>query len=141
MSAIHRTLFNAIYVSQTGVQGLTRSKIEGLSIGQPINPFQKISLLAANFAIMQQRTAAFGFIQHWHKMAKEEFSLIAKDDFDKTNKEMIINLDEPPILTPFTLDDLQADFLVLFVMLGVSIVTLALEIYIFKRNGKKQIKK
>ena len=141
MSIVHRTLYNAIFVSQTGVQGLTRSKIEGSTFGQITNAFQKISLLTANFANMQQRTAAFGFTQHWSKLGVDEFSVIVKDYFDKTKKEMIINLDDPPILTPFTLDDLQAAFLVLLMMLGVGIVTFAFEIYIFKRNGRKQIKK
>ena len=141
LNVAHRTLYHSVFVSQSGVQGLTMSKIETLAAGQTINPLQKISLLAANFAKMQERAAAFGFTAHWSEMGAEEFGRITKYMFDKTNKGMVIDLEALPILSPFTFDDLQAAFLVLFVMLGVSIVTFTFEIYIFKRNGKRLTKK
>ena len=116
-----------LFTSPTGETGLTRTALDGVDLGLTVNAFPKISLLGPNFERMQQITAAFGLSQQWREESLETLSVITRQKVLALNPDLEIDLDAKLTLSATSLTDLQAAFIIHFLVLGMSVLVLICE--------------
>ena len=130
LGAVQRATLQALYVSKTGRMAISSTPVKEMSMERSVSCIPKISLLTANYLKMQQRSAAFGLVNHWHKIAIYELDEVIKMIYDRGD----IDLEPPPVLALLTLHDLRGAFYLLIIMLGITSLFLLCEILTFNNN-------
>ena len=136
VSPLYSSFNEALFVSKSGNKGIHISRVTEFDTGAINNGFPKISLLAANFQKLQERVFSFGITVLWYDLSWTTMADITRKAFEG-NTEMTIDLEFPPVLSPFTLTDLQAAFYLVFILLGISTVLFLGEILASKIGRKR----
>ena len=130
INAVQRTALQALYMSKTGRMAISSTPVKEMTMERGVNCLPKISLLTANYFKMQQRSAAFGLVNHWHKISIDKLGEAIKMIYGNED----IDLEPPPLLKPFTMNDLQGAFYLLIILLGITSLFFLCEILTYNSH-------
>ena len=124
------SLFQALYVSPSGENGIIVIPAEELNEFKHIGPgLHKISLITDTFIKAIGRQTSFGLNHLWAKNASVELVATTKAAFSN-NQDYIVELEKPPLLAPFTLEDLQGAFYFWLLFLFISLIAFVCERFV-----------
>ena len=86
--------------------------------------YPKISYLSPSIDVLLRRSVEFGLNEHWKKEALKD----TKREYDAKGESL--DLAQPPLVSAFTIDDVQGIFALHAFMLFISTLTFAVEIFI-----------
>ena len=90
--------------------------------------YPKVSFLRVGFEKMMQRCIEFGITSHWEKLAVD----LMKSEDDQQDQ---VIFEEKPLISAFTLDDLQGIFFLDAIILGLCVIFFVIEIAFWKLKG------
>ena len=100
-----------------------------MSLSTSVPGLHKISLITANIIKAIGRQTSFGLNHLWAKNASVELIVTTKAAFSN-NQDYIIELEKPPLLAPFTLEDLQGAFYFWLLFLFISLIAFVCERFV-----------